>query len=282
MSRSSFSPMLRLLTLLTLIAPAASAQLRVASPDGKNQVTLQIDSGHLRYSLSRSGQQLIQPSLLGMQFAGQPPLRDSLTITDTSRATHDETWTQPWGELSHVREHYNEVAVSVQETKAPNRRFTVRVRVFDDGIGFRYEFPEQPALGTFAISDELTEFTLADNGKAWWIPSNRPRLDRSEFLFSSSPVSVLDSVQTPLTIENTDGHTVMVIHEADLEDYARMFLAGPRMEGRALKTALAPMHDGIKVRGTTPFHTPWRTIQVADSVTELAPSVLGLNLNPPN
>ncbi|HKV71782.1 MAG TPA: glycoside hydrolase family 97 protein [Gemmatimonadales bacterium] len=274
--------MLRLLTLLTLIAPAASAQIRVASPDGKNQVTLQIDSGHLRYSLSRSGQQLIQPSLLGMQFAGQPALRDSLAITDTSRATHDETWTQPWGELSHVREHYNEVAVSVQETKAPNRRFTVRVRVFDDGIGFRYEFPEQPALGSFAISDELTEFTLADNGKAWWIPSNRPRLDRSEFLFSSSPVSVLDSVQTPLTIENTDGHTVMVIHEADLEDYARMFLAGPRMEGRTLKAALAPMHDGIKVRGTTPFHTPWRTIQVADSVTELAPSVLGLNLNPPN
>ena len=271
-----------LLPIFGLLASTLSAQIHVASPDGKNHVALQIDSGHLRYSLSRSGQQLIQPSLLGMQFAGQPPLRDSLTITDTSRATHDETWTQPWGELSHVREHYNEVAVSVQETKAPNRRFTVRVRVFDDGIGFRYEFPEQPALGTFAISDELTEFTLADNGKAWWIPSNRPRLDRSEFLFSSSPVSVLDSVQTPLTIENTDGHTVMVIHEADLEDYARMFLAGPRMEGRTLKAALAPMHDGIKVRGTTPFHTPWRTIQVADSVTELAPSVLGLNLNPPN
>ena len=268
--------------LLTLIAPVLSAQVRVASPDGKNQVTLQVDSGHLRYSLSRNGQPLIQPSLLGMQFSGQPALRDSLRITDTTRATHDETWTQPWGELSHVREHYNEVAVSVEEMSAPNRKFVVRVRAFDDGIGFRYEFPEQPALGAFSISDELTEFSLADNGKAWWIPSNRPRLDRSEFLFSSSPLSVVDSVQTPLTIENSDGHSVMVIHEADLEDYARMFLAGPRMESRTLKVALAPMHDGIKVRGHTPFNTPWRTIQVADSVTQLAPSVLGLNLNPPN
>jgi len=275
--------MLKPLLLLTLMAPVLAAQVRVASPDGKNVVTLQIDSaGRLRYALSRDGQPLIQPSLLGMQFAGQPTLRDALRITDTARATHDETWTQPWGELSHVREHYQEVAVSVQETTPPNRRFTVRIRAFDDGIGFRYEFPEQPALGAFTISDELTEFTLADNGKAWWIPSNRPRLDRSEFLFSSSPLSVLDSVQTPLTIENTDGHTVLVIHEADLEDYARMFLAGPRMEGRTLKAALAPMHDGIKVRGATPFHTPWRTIQVADSVTQLAPSVLGLNLNPPN
>ena len=275
--------MLKPLLLLTLMAPVLAAQVRVASPDGKNVVTLQIDSaGRLRYALSRDGQPLIQPSLLGMQFAGQPTLRDALRITDTARATHDETWTQPWGELSHVREHYQEVAVSVQETTPPNRRFTVRIRAFDDGIGFRYEFPEQPALGAFTISDELTEFTLADNGKAWWIPSNRPRLDRSEFLFSSSPLSVLDSVQTPLTIENTDGHTVLVIHEADLEDYARMFLAGPRMEGRTLKAALAPMHDGIKVRGAAPFHTPWRTIQVADSVTQLAPSVLGLNLNPPN
>src|SRR5690348_6210987 len=129
-----------LLPICGLLASTLSAQIRVASPDGKNQVALQIDSGHLRYSLSRSGQQLIHTSLLGMQFAGQPALRDSLAITDTSRATHDETWTQPWGELSHVREHYHEVAVSVQETKAPNRRFTVRVRVFDDGIGFRYEF----------------------------------------------------------------------------------------------------------------------------------------------
>src|SRR3989454_8114849 len=117
-------------------------------------------------------------------------------------------------------------------------------------------------LGEFAITDELTEFTLADDARAWWIPSNRPRLDRSEMLFSCSPVSVLDSVQTPLTLETRDGRTFIVIHEANLVDYARMFLSGPRMQSRTLRAALAPYADGIKVRGRTPFVTPWRTIQL--------------------
>ena len=268
----------------TLGAGSATAQavVRVASPDGRNQVTFQIKDGRAYYDLQRDGRALILRSLLGFEFKGASPLRDSLRITDTTRDTHDETWTQPWGEVARVRDQHNELAVAVQETASPKRRFTVRVRAFNDGVGFRYELPEQPGLGAFEITDELTEFALADNAKAWWIPSNRPRLDRSEELFSSSPVSTLDSVQTPLTLELTDGHSCMVIHEADLENYARMFLAGSRMEGRTLRAALAPMADGVKVRGQTPFVTPWRTIQVADHVTDLAPSVLGLNLNPPN
>ncbi len=268
----------------TLGAGSATAQavVRVASPDGRNQVTFQIKDGRAYYDLQRDGRALILRSLLGFEFKGASPLRDSLRITDTTRDTHDETWTQPWGEVARVRDQHNELAVAVQETASPKRRFTVRVRAFNDGVGFRYELPEQPGLGAFEITDELTEFALADNAKAWWIPSNRPRLDRSEELFSSSPVSTLDSVQTPLTLELTDGHSCMVIHEADLENYARMFLAGPRMEGRTLRAALAPMADGVKVRRQTPFVTPWRTIQVADHITDLAPSVLGLNLNPPN
>ncbi len=132
------------------------------------------------------------------------------------------------------------------------------------------------------ISDELTEFNLADNARAWWIPSNWPRMDRSEMLYSSGPVSVLDSVQTPLTMELQDGRTFMVIHEANLVDYARMFLRKERTETRLLRAALAPMADGVKVRGRTPFETPWRTIQVADRVTDLSPSLLGLKLNPPS
>jgi len=266
----------------TLIAGTAAAQVRVASPDGRNQVTFQIRDGRAYYDLQRDGRALILPSLLGFEFRGAAPLRDGLRITETTRETHDETWTQPWGEVARVRDHHNELAVSLEETESPNRRFTVRIRAFDDGIGFRYEVPEQPALGDFEISDELTEFALADNARAWWIASNWPRKDRSEELFSSGPVSTLDSVQTPLTMETRDGRTFMVIHEANLVDYARMFLAGPRMEGRTLHAALAPMADGIKVRGRTPFVSPWRTIQVADRVTDLAPSVLGLNLNPPN
>jgi alpha-glucosidase len=268
-------------TLAATTAPLRG-QVRVLSPDGRNQVTVAVREGRLYYSLGRDGRALILPSLLGFEFRGASPLLGALRITDTTRQSHDEWWTQPWGEVARVRDHHNELAVSVEETGAPNRRFVLRVRAFDDGVGFRYEFPEQPGLGAFEITDELTEFALADNARAWWIPSNRPRMDRSEMLYSSGPMSVLDSVQTPLTMETRDGRTFLVIHEANLVDYARMNLAGRRGESRTLRADLAPMADGIKVRGRAPFVTPWRTIQLADRATDLAPSVLGLNLNPPN
>ena len=277
------APALALLAAIS-IATRAPAQepVRVTSPDGRNRVTVEIRDGALTYRVDRDGRALLLPSRLGFAFQGAPPLRDSLRVVDTSRSSVDETWTQPWGEVARVRDHHNELRVSVSEVASPGRRFGVVFRVFDDGLGFRYELPAQPGLGEFAITDELTEFTLADDARAWWIPSNRPRLDRSEMLFSSSPVSVLDSVQTPLTLETQDGRTFIVIHEANLVDYARMFLSGPRMQSRTLRVALAPYADGIKVRGRTPFVTPWRTIQLADRVTDLAPSVLGLNLNPPS
>jgi alpha-glucosidase len=258
------------------------SQVRVASPDGRNQVTVEIREGRLTYSLSRDGRELIQPSVLGFEFRGAPPLRDSLHITDTTRQSRDEWWIQPWGEVARVHDHHNELAVGVQEDAGLHRRFILRVRAFDDGVGFRYEFPRQAGLVEFEISDELTQFALADNARAWWIPSNYARKDRSEMLYSSGPMSVLDSVQTPLTMETRDNRTFLVIHEANLVDYARMFLKGTRTESRVLTAALAPLADGVKVRGRTPFVTPWRTIQLADKATGLAPSLLGLNLNPPN
>jgi alpha-glucosidase len=279
------APCLAVLTLGALVGPLRG-QVRVTSPDGRNQVTVEVRDGRLTYGLDRDGRPLILPSMLGFEFQGAPPLRDGLRITDSTRDSHDEWWTQPWGEVARVRNHYNELAVAVEESSRsdslPTRHFTLRVRAFDDGVGFRYEVPAQPGIGAFEITDELTEFALADNSRAWWIPSNWPRKDRSEELYSSGPVSTLDSVQTPLTMESRDGRTFMVIHEANLVDYARMFLKGPRMEGRTLRAALAPWADGIKVRGQTPFMTPWRTIQLADRATDLAPSLLGLNLNPPN
>jgi alpha-glucosidase len=269
--------------ILALAVPVAlSAQVRVASPDGRNEVTVKVHEGRLGYSLARNGRVLILPSFLGLEFRGAPRLHDGLRITDTSRTSHDEWWTQPWGEVARVRDRHNELAVSVAERGDSGRRFTLRVRAFNDGVGFRYELPEQPGLGAFEITEELTEFAFADNPRAWWIPSNRPRMDRSEMLYSSAALSTLDSVQTPLTLEWVDGRTFMVLHEANLADYARMNLATRGMENRTLRSALAPHADGIKVRGRTPFSTPWRTIQVADKVTDLAPSVLGLNLNPPN
>ena len=270
-----------LVALLTLPV-RVDAQLRVTSPDGRNVVLVDTHDGKLYYAVQRDRRPLLSPSLLGFQFRGQPPLRDSLRIVDSSRSTFDTTWTQPWGEVSKVRDHHNELKVSVEETTNPNRKFTLAVRAFNDGVAFRYEFPEQPGLRDFEMMDELTEFAMADNARAWWIASNRPRLDRSEQLWSQGPVSTLDSVQTPLTMETRDGKTFVVIHEANLVDYARMNIRGPRMESRTLRADLAPYADGVKVRGKTPFVTPWRTIQIADKATQLSPSVIGLNLNPPS
>jgi alpha-glucosidase len=244
-------------------------------------VTVAIDSGVLRYAVSHAGAKIVLPSRLGFAFRGAPPLGDSLRIVASRRATYDSTWTQPWGEVARVRDHHDELQVDVAESKASGRRFTVTFRVFDDGLGFRYEIPDQPGLTDYEISDELTEFSLADNASAWWIASNRPRLDRSEQLYSEGPVSTLDSVQTPLTMKMSNG-TYVVIHEANLVDYPRMFLAGPRMESRTLRAALAPWADGVKVRGRTPLVTPWRTLQIADRIEALQPQLLTLNLNPPS
>jgi len=274
--------MLKPLALLLALAAPVYAQVRVVSPDGRNRVSVEIQQGRLYYSVQRDGRPLLLPSLLGFEFRGAPPLRDSLRLVDTSRTTFDEAWTQPWGEVRRVQDHHNELKVAVTETAPPARQFTVVFRVFNDGVGFRYEFPDQPNLKDFAVTDELTEFSMADDARAWWIPSNRPRLDRSEMLYSSSPVSVIDSIQTPLTMETRDGKTFVVIHEANLVDYARMFLSGPRMQSRTLRAALAPYADGTKVYGRTPFVTPWRTIQIADRATDLSPSLLGLKLNPPS
>jgi alpha-glucosidase len=272
------------LTVATTVTAPALAQDRftVASPNARTVVTIGINEGRLYYAVDRDRRALMLPSRLGMEFQGAPPIAEGLRITGSATSSADTTWTQPWGEVARVRDRHNERRVSVAETGAGGRNFVVVFRVFDDGLGFRYEFPEQPGLAEFAITQELTEFSFVDDARAWWIPSNRPRLDRSEMLYSSSPLSVIDSVQTPLTMETRDGRTFIVLHEANLVDYSRMFLAGRGMESRTLRAALAAWADGVKVRGRTPFVTPWRTIQIADRATDLSPSVLGLNLNPPS
>ena len=270
---------------IVLAAHTARAQENmqtVTSPNGRNSVSVATREGGVYYSLKRDGKELLFPSRLGFAFRGAPALRDTLRITGATRRSYDSTWTQPWGEVARVREHYNELRVAVQETGRRSRKFDFVVRAFNDGIGFRYEIPSQNGLTEVVIQDELTEFNFADNPRAWWIPSDHSRLDRSEMLWSSSPVSRLDSVQTPITTESTDGKTFMVIHEANLVNYPRMFLAGYGLESRNLTAALAPMRDGVKVRARTPLITPWRTIQIADRAADLTPSVIGLNLNPPN
>src|SRR2546423_12720145 len=152
------------LALLVVLIPwsAATSQVRVTSPDGRNQVVVATHDGKLFYAVLRDGRTLLTPSLLGFQFRGQPLLQDSLRIVDSSRSAFDTTWTQPWGEISRIRDRHNELKLNVEERTAPNRKLTLAVRAFNDGVAFRYEFPAQPALQDFEITDELTEFVIAD------------------------------------------------------------------------------------------------------------------------
>src|SRR3989454_11189098 len=126
---------------------AAQERVRVPSPDGRNRVTVEVRDGVLAYSLDRDGRAVLLPSRLGFAFQGAPPLRDSLRMVDTTSNTVDETWTQPWGEVARVRDHHNELRVSIAEVASPGRPFVVVFRVFNDGVGFRYELPAQPGLG---------------------------------------------------------------------------------------------------------------------------------------
>lgn len=269
---------------LALAAPAASAAfaqapLRLTSPDSRNEVVVEVRGGRLTYALARDGRQVLLPSRLGFAFRGAPPLDSAVRIVESSRAVRDTVWTQPWGEQGRVRDHHAELRVVVAETAPPRREFRVVFRAFDDGIAFRYELPAQPNLDAFLIEEELTEFAMADNAKAWWIPGNRKAMDRYEMLYASSPVSMLDTVRTPLTME-MQGGPLVVLHEAHLVDYAAMDLA--RVGERTFRPALAAWADGVKVRGRAPFETPWRTVQLADTPSQLVPALLGLNLNPPS
>ena len=261
--------------------PVVHAQdsLTLASPDGRTQVRVGVRDGGLYYAVRRDRQNVILPSRLGFTFRNARALGDSLRLAGEARASRDTTWAQPWGEVARVREHYNELRVRIAESVAPRRRFAVVFRAFDDGIGFRYELADSGGFADFEMMDELTEFTVADDARAWWIPANKPEPDRQEILYSSGPVSRLDTVHTPLTLEMSSGLRV-VIHEANLVDYAGMYLA--RTSPRTLRSTLARWADGVAVRGRAPFVTPWRTIQLADSPEELAPSLLTLKLNPPS
>lgn len=268
-----------LVALMVSASAAAQSPLTVASPDGRNVVTVEVKDGRLTWALARDARRIVLPSRLGFALRGAPPLAANLRLADTARAAVDTTWTQPWGEVATVRDRHRELRVRVAERAGLRREMHVVFRAFDDGVAFRYELPRQPNLRDIRITDELTEFVLADNAKAWWIPANRRAMDRYEFLYASSPVSMVDSVRTPLTLE-LQGGPVVVLHEAHLEDYAAMDLA--RVGERTLRTALGAWANGDKVRGRTPLVTPWRTVQLADTPAGLVPSVLGLNLNPPS
>ncbi len=269
-------PLLALLFLL-MSAPAAAQPLSVASPDGTLRVTFTLDGEAPLYQVERLGRAVLNPSRLGFEFADAPPLGPGLVVADSARRSVDTTWTQPWGEQRLIRNRYNELRVLLEENEAPSRQMAVVFRVYEGGLGFRYEWPEQAALDSLVVMDEQTEFALATEATAWHIPAYRR--NRYEYLYTRLPLAEIDTVHTPLTMETEDG-LFLSIHEAALTDYASMTLA--RTDSTTLTADLVPWSDGVKVRATAPHHTPWRTIQIGDTAGDLLTDHLILNLNEPN
>jgi len=258
--------------LLAATLPSAS----VESPAKILKVTLQVDGGTARYQVERLGDAVVDASKLGFELRDGRLDRD-FEIVGSSTRTFDETWEQPWGERRLTRNHYNELTVSLRQTTGDKRRLDVVFRVFDDGVGFRYVFPQQPGMAEAIIDEELTEFAIAPPSTAWWIPAGEPI--HYEYLYARTPLQEVPLVHTPITLRSDAGLHV-AIHEAALVDYAGMWLR--RTDGQRLRAQLSPSADGWKVRRALPFSTPWRTLQIADRAGGLVESDLILNLNEPN
>ncbi|MFQ5605605.1 MAG: glycoside hydrolase family 97 protein [bacterium] len=271
-----------LLLLFSQCKQGGEKSIDVSSPDGNIIVTFVLNEGVPYYQVSRSGKDVIKASKLGFTFKNASPLDQNLTIAGSRKSSFDETWNQPWGEVKEIRNHYNELWVELKETTDAPRRMNLVFRVYDYGLGFRYELPEQDDFSDFQIMDEETEFVLTDDHQAWWIPAYQR--ERYEYLYNRSTISSILSdsiraVHTPLTLETADG-LFLSIHEANLTNYASMTLAG--FENNTLLCDLVPWSDGVKVKASTPHQSPWRTIQIAESAGDLITSYLILNLNEPN
>jgi alpha-glucosidase len=254
-----------------------SQELTLSSPDGKTVITFLTERGKIFYSVGKDGKKVINPSQLGFALNEKASLEGPFKVKKVIRSTFDETWEQPWGEEIYVRNHSNEMKVELRETKGEKRLLNLIFRAFDDGIGFRYEFPEQENLKELEITAELTEFALPEDYQAWSIPAYKG--EYYETLYTKSLISELDTVCSPLTVETADGKYI-AIHEANLTDYAAMNLF-PVNGSTVLKTDLTPWSTGIKVYAQTPFVSPWRTVILADDLNELANSRIMLNLNEP-
>lgn len=253
-----------------------STLTQVISPDGKIEFSLVIDGfGTPYYSVKLSDETVVLDSRLGIRFEKQAAFDQGLQLVGSRTASKDETWEQPWGERRLVRDFHNELLLEFADDGG--RRFDVRVRVFDDGLGFRYEVPGQAGFEEVNIVDELTEFHLPQDSNAWWIPARR--YNRYEYLYNTTGLEKIETAHTPMTVRTPRG-THLSIHEAALVDYAGFVLDQRR--DNVFQTNLTPWSDGVRVKTKAPFHTPWRTIQVSKNATGLLNSSLILNLNEPN
>ena len=281
------------LSLLMMSAWVMQAE-DLKSPNGRLVMHFEVDGmGCPVYTLSYKGKPVIKRSRLGLEAEGFS-LREGFQLQKAETATFDETWKPVWGEVSSIRNHYNELAVTLHQPK-DDRTIRIRFRLYDDGLGFRYEFPEQKNLIYFVIKDEYSEFAMAGDHKAFWIPGD---YDTQEYDYTESHLSEIrklmkaavtfntsqtpfspTGVQTALMMKSADGLYIN-LHEAALVDYPCMSL---ELDDKTMtfRSWLTPDAQGKKGYMQTPCQSPWRTIMVSDDAREILASKLTLNLNEP-
>ncbi len=269
----------------------------IRSPNGKLSLSfgLTVD-GAPTYQLSFGGKSVIKNSSLGIELKDLPAFTKGFTIAKADHSESDNTWEPVWGQEKRIRNHYRELAVTLQQASVNNRTMIIRFRLFDDGLGFRYEFPGQNDLKYFIVADEKTEFNLTGDHKAFWIPGD---YDTNEYDYSTTKLSEIDAtkrrpaqeiavrwpiaanaVQTPLMMKSSDGLYIN-IHEAALVDYPAMDLIVDK-QTFGLSSHLVPDAVGNKAYLQAPAKTPWRTIVVSDKAADILASRLILNLNEPS
>ena len=270
------------------------APFKVSSPNNSLIATVSLDSGLPYYSLTFNGTPIVDRSRLGIK-TDKLIFSDQLEVIKVKRRSKDKSWKQVWGEQKIIRDNHNELELTLL-CKVEKNKMILRFRIFDDGIGFRYEVPRQNQLSEFTILDELTEFNLSEDSPSWWIPAYAYR--RYEFLYAKTLISEIsrdkfselvenlngprigpEAVQTPFTTQRKDG-TVVTIHEANLANYSSMALKATGTKN--LECDLFPWSDGTKVKTSAPMKSPWRTIIVGASPSDVVMSTLTLNLNEPN
>ncbi|MDP5168684.1 MAG: glycoside hydrolase family 97 protein [Bacteroidia bacterium] len=280
--------------LLSACQPSPNApSTSVSSPDGKLSVDMMlVDNGKPAYLVKKNGAILIDTSTLGLDIAGQPFLGENMTISSASSSEFSETWEMPWGEQRMVNNTYHQLSVDFQEKGENPRSMTLVFRVYNDGLGFRYELPGTDSI---TIMDERTQFALTSDPMVWWIPGD---WDSYEHLYNSTRFSAIDAlskanhpnliasyipqnaVNTPVTMKTDDG-VYLSFHEAALLDYPGITL---KVDPAALsmETELVGGLNDVKAKVGLPFHSPWRSIHIADRAGDLIESNLTVNLNEPN
>lgn len=281
--------------LLALFMSGAAMAESITSPDGQLRLNFSVNpQGEPVYELSYKGKAVIKPSKLGLELKNDPGLMNGFTLAGTETSTFDGTWEPVWGEVKQIRNHYNEMAVTLNQ-KAQDRNIIIRFRLFDDGLGFRYEFPLQKNLNYFVIKEERTQFAMAGDHKAFWIPGD---YDTQEYDYMESKLSEIrglmeeavtgnasqtqfspTGVQTSLQMKTADGLYIN-LHEAALVDYSCMHL---NLDDKNLvfESWLTPDAVGDKGYMQAPCKSPWRTVIVSDDARDILASKLTLNLNEP-